>query len=241
MVRTRASSATAMAKLAVKSGAKSVAVLAPDSAYGRQMAQAFIDAARAAGARVVADVRYPDTTTTFVEPVKKLLAALPDALFVPAGASQLALIAPQLTSSGLTRMPGVKPTGKLAALYATADGLNEKFLASTAKYLQGAVLAPVFYPGQNEPRLRSFVERYRQSYGEDPSSLDALSYDAVRAARVALDHVEGGAPLRPSVAVSLSHLGEPGLTGDLSFTASGDRAGQPPFYIVGGDEVNLLK
>jgi branched-chain amino acid transport system substrate-binding protein len=242
LVRAKAAGATALAKSAVKSGARSVAILAPDTAYGQQMAQAFADAARAAGAKVVADLRYPQATTTFVDPVKKLLAAQPAALFVPAPASQLALIAPQLTSSGVTRMPGVKATGKEASLYATADGINEKFLQSTAKYIQGAVLAPVFYPDQNEPRLKAFVEKYHQSYNEDPSLADALAYDAVRAVRVALDHSENSAvPLRQSVAVSLSSLGENGLTGELGFTASGDRAGQPPLFIVGGDEVNLLK
>jgi branched-chain amino acid transport system substrate-binding protein len=241
MVRPRAAGATALAKMAIKSGAKTVAVLAPDSAYGRQMAQAFTDAARAAGARVVADLRYPETTTTFIDPVKKLAAAQPDAIFVPAPASQLSLIAPQLTFTGLTRMPGVKPTGKLAALYATADGLNDKFLQSTAKHIQGAVLAPVFYPDQNEPKLKAFVERYRRSHAEDPSSLDALAYDAVRATRAALDHVDPSGPLRQSVAVSLSRLAESGLTGELSFTASGDRSGLPPLYLVGGDEINLLK
>ncbi len=241
LVRPRSAGAQALARMAVKSGARQVAVLAPDSAYGRQMAQAFADAARAAGAKVVADLRYPETTTTFVDVVKKLAAAQPDALFVPAPASQLALIAPQLASSNVTRMPGVKATGKQAALYATADGLNDKLLASTAKYLQGAVLAPVFYADQNEPRVKTFVERYRKSYGEEPSLLDALAFDAVRAARIALDHAQGTGPLRQSVAVSLGHLGESGVTGELSFGASGDRAGLPPLYLVGGDEVNLLK
>jgi branched-chain amino acid transport system substrate-binding protein len=205
------------------------------------MAQAFADAARAAGATVVADLRFPLQSTTFVEPVKKLVAAQPDALFVPWPAPQIALIAPQLTASGLTRMPGVKPTGKTATLYATCDGINDKFLQSTAKYLQGAILAPNFYADQNEPRLKQFVEGYRATYGQEPSTTDALAFDAVRAVRMALDHVDPNQPLRQSVAVSLSRLGEPGLTGDLSFTASGDRAGTPPLYIVGGDEVSLFQ
>jgi branched-chain amino acid transport system substrate-binding protein len=241
LVRPRVEVAQTLAKMAVKSGARTVAVLAPDTAYGRQMAQAFTDSARAVGARVVADLRYAEGTTTFVDPVKKLAAAQPEALFVPAPASQLALIATQLTSSGVTRMPGVKPTGKVAALYATCDGINAGFLQSTAKYIQGAVLAPVFYPDQNDPRMKEFTERYRHQYGEDPTPADAMAFDAVRAARVALDHADSNLPLRQSVAVSLSHLGETGLTGELSFTASGDRAGQTQLYLVGGDEVNLLK
>jgi ABC-type branched-subunit amino acid transport system substrate-binding protein len=119
------------------------------------------------------------------------------------------------------------------AVYATADGINEKFLTSTAKYLQGAVLAPTFYPDLNEPRVAAFVERYKTAYGEDPNVLDALAFDAVRAVRVALDH-EGSSPTRQSLATQLAHLGETGLTGELAFGASGDRAGAAPLYVVEG-------
>ena len=175
-----------------------------------------------------------------MDPVRKLQAAAPDALIVPAPASQLALIAPQLSSSGLVRMPGVKPSGKLATLYATADGITEKFLAGTAKYLQGAVLAPTFYPDLTDPRMATFVERYRAAYGEEPTSLDALAFDAVRAARVALDH-ENGSVTRSALASQLLHVGETGLTGELGFTTAGERAGLPPLYIVDGDTLRALK
>jgi branched-chain amino acid transport system substrate-binding protein len=201
------------------------------------MAQAFVEAARAQGARVAADLRYPENATTFVEPAKKLLAANADALFVPAPAAQLQLIAPQLTSSGLLRMAGVKPTGHIVQLYATADGINDNVMKQTAKYLQGAVLAPVFYADPANTQVSAFVEQYRQAYGEDPSSLDALAFDAVRAARIAL---EGGAT-RAGVASALAHINESGLTGEIAFTAAGDRAGAPPLYVVDGDGLRALK
>jgi ABC-type branched-subunit amino acid transport system substrate-binding protein len=239
LVRPRAAGAGALAQLAVKRGARSVAVLAPDSAYGRAMAQAFVDAARTAGARVAADLRYPAKATTFVEPAKKLLASGADALFVPAPADELQLIAPQLTSSGLTRMAGMKPTGHVMQLYATCDGITDKFLQSTAKYLQGAVLAPVFYPDLSNPQVAAFVEKYRQAYGEEPSSLDALAFDAVRAARIALEHE--GSTSRAGVGAALGHLDENGLTGAIGFTAAGDRAGAPPLYTIDGDQVRALK
>jgi branched-chain amino acid transport system substrate-binding protein len=213
-----------------------VAVVAPDSAYGRSMAAAFVDEARRLGARVAGDVRYPDASTTFIEPVRKIQQGSPEALFVPAPATQLQLIAPQLASSGVTRMPGVKPVGKMSQLYATADGLSDRFLGSTAKYLDGAILAPVFYADAGDNRVATFLERYRQTYNEEPSSLDALAFDAVRAARVALDRSDGN-PL----SVALSHLGESGLTGDLAFTAGGDRAGQPLLYTVDNGAIRSFK
>ena len=238
LVRQSDARARAMARLAVNRGARSVAVLAPDSAYGRSMAAAFVDEARKLNARIGADVRYPETATTFIDPVKRIQAGAPEALFIPAPATQLSLIAPQLASSGVTRLPGVKPAGKLAQLYATADGLNERFLQSTAKYLEGAILAPVFYPDAGDARAAAFVERYRQAYGEEPSSLDALAFDAVRAARIALEHADGSTA---ALANSLSHLGESGLTGEIAFSAGGDRAGAPPLYIVDNGVVRAFK
>jgi branched-chain amino acid transport system substrate-binding protein len=227
----------------VRAHAKRVALLAPDSAYGRQMAQTIAEAARSSGLQVVVDLRYPENATTFIEPAARLKAASPDALFLPAPASQVALIAPQLSSSGLTHVPGVKPAGKLMSLYATCDGLSERFLTSTAKYLQGAVLAPVFSPSTGDALAARFGERYRAAYGEEPSSLDALAFDAVRAMRLALDREgrEGGQLSRSATAAQLGHAGESGLTGELAFTPTGERAGSPPLYVVEGDGLRPLK
>lgn len=239
MVRSRPQAARVLVARAQKGGARRLAVLAPDSAFGRSFAQAIVDAARAANAKVVADLRFPEAATTFVDPVKKISAAGADAILVPASAGQLALIAPQLSASGLTRMPGVKPTGKEATLYATCDGITPQFLQSTAKYLQGATLAPTFYADIGDQQVANFVERYRSAFGEEPTGLDALAYDAVRAVRIALDHGDG--PSRAALANQLSHLGEAGLTGDLAFGGGGERTGSAVMFVVEGDALRALK
>src|SRR5262249_10271005 len=159
--------------------------------------------------------------TTFIEPVRRLQQGSPEAIFVPAPAAQLQLIAPQLASSGVTRLPGVKPVGKMAQLYATADGLSDKFVQSTAKYLDGAILAAGFFPDTGDPRAAEFLDRYRAAYNEEPSSLDALAFDAVRAARLGIERADGSTA---ALAAALSHLGENGLTGEIAFAAGGDRA-----------------
>jgi branched-chain amino acid transport system substrate-binding protein len=238
MVRQAEARARALARVVVKRGARSVAVLAPDSNYGRSMAAAFVDEARKLGARIAADLRYPERSTTFIEPVKRIQQSSPEALFVPAPVTDLQLIAPQLTTTGVTRISGVKPSGRQAQLYATADGLNQAFITSTAKYVEGAILAPVFYADLADPRVADFVARYQQAYNDEPAALDALAFDAVRAARVALEHSDGSSA---ALATSLSHLGENGLTGELAFTAGGDRAGAPPLYIVDNGAVRAFK
>ena len=87
--------------------------------------------------------------------------------------------------------------------------------------------------------MATFVERYHAAYGEEPTSLDALAFDAVRAARVALDH-EDGSVTRSALAAQLLHVGETGLTGELAFTTAGERGGLPPLYVVDGDTVRAL-
>ena len=59
LVRQSDARARALARLAVHRGARSVAVLAPDSAYGRAMAAAFVDEARRLNVRIAGDLRYP--------------------------------------------------------------------------------------------------------------------------------------------------------------------------------------
>jgi ABC-type branched-subunit amino acid transport system substrate-binding protein len=238
MVRPRTAVASALVARAVGRGAKTAAIVAPDSAYGRSLAEDIKAAADKVNLRIVLDLRYAESATTFVEPAKKLKSAGVDALFVPAAAAQLQLFAPQLASSGLVKMVNVKPTGKTLTVYATGDGINANFLTSTGKYLQGAILAPTFYADPNDPALAAFIERYKRTYNEEPTSLDALSFDAVRAARQAL--AASGSVSRADLAAQLARQSDPGLTGPLGFVA-GERLGAPPLYIVEGNELRVVK
>jgi branched-chain amino acid transport system substrate-binding protein len=238
LVQPRTRAAQVLAEHAVSTGARAVAVLAPDNAYGRSLAQAFVDTAKARGARIVADLRYAESATTFIDPAKRLKALAPDVVFVPAPAQQLALVASQLVASQVIAMPGVVATGKVARLYATADGVNERFMQSSSKYVQGAVLAPVFYSGWQQREVASFVEQYRMSYTDEPSSLEALAFDAVRAVRAIADddpHVS-----RDHVLHSLGQLAQPGVTGELGFAPSGERRGAPKLYLVEADTLRPL-
>jgi branched-chain amino acid transport system substrate-binding protein len=240
MVRPRSATAVGLVAHAKRAGARSIAVLAAESAYGRSMSDAIKEAAKLAGVRVAADIRYPENATTFIDPVRKLQSAAPDAVIVPAPARDLSLIAPQLSASGVTRMPGVKPTGKVANLYATADGLNAQFLQSTAKYLEGAILAPTFYPNVAQPQVAAFMDKYRAAYNEEPTGLDVNAFDAVRAARIALEHADGTVS-RAAIANQLTQLAENGLSGDLGFTAAGERAGTTPLYVVEAGGLRAVK
>ncbi|MFH0902630.1 MAG: penicillin-binding protein activator, partial [Pseudomonadota bacterium] len=226
--------ARALARYAWKQGARVFAVLAPDIAYGKRAAQAFADEATKLGGRVAANLTYPKGATTFVEPVGKLSSLAIDALFVPDVAARLELIAPQLAASDLVvRTPGRSKEprrGQPIVLCATAEALSQRFIRSAGRYAEGAILAPGFYPDDADSRLRPFVTRFRAAYGgEDPTYLDAYSYDSALVARTA---VQTGAKEPETLAAAIASKTFAGLTGDIRFDSDGLRADAGVLYTV---------
>jgi ABC-type branched-subunit amino acid transport system substrate-binding protein len=241
LLRPNAARAIRLAEHALAAGAKRIAVLHPDSAYGRKMADAFVGAAQAGGAVLVARLGFDEKATTFIAPAKKLAELAPDAVFVPSAAGQLELIAAQLAASGVTRGASRRAG---ATLYATADGAGARLLGNAGRYLQGAVLAPVFFPGGDAAQGER-VERYRAAFGEEPSSADALAADAVACAADAIARLPPGAMdadsgrriVQQTIAASPPASG---FTGALAFAPDGRRAGAPPLIAVDGERVKVV-
>ncbi|MEO6951211.1 MAG: penicillin-binding protein activator [Polyangia bacterium] len=233
VARPRSDSARAAARLIAEDGLRRVAVLAPDGASGRDLARVFVEAARARGLEIVADVRFGENATTFVKEVRQVEATRPQAIFLPATATQLDLVVPQLASSGMVAMTNLKPSGHEARLYATADGLSGKSLVRSGKYLQGATLLPPFWIDPADPRGQAFLERYHDAYGDEPSVLDALAYDAVRSLRLVVSQ-RGEPHAWADVNAGLRELDAGGLTGPIGYTATGDRSGEAGAWIVEG-------
>ncbi len=171
LLRPNTARAEALAEQAIKARAKRVAVLAPDNPYGKKMSEAFAAVIQQRGGTVVADLHFAEKATTFIAPAKQLAKLHPDAVFVPATAGQLELIAAQLAAAEVIRFartaraPGGAGGG--ATLYATADGLGPRFVANAARFAAGAVLAPVFYPDE---RALPATDLFRRGTGEEPGA-----------------------------------------------------------------------
>jgi ABC-type branched-subunit amino acid transport system substrate-binding protein len=210
--------ARALARHALAAGVRDFAVLAPDSGYGRQVGKAFQEEVARGRGNLVVVVRYPANARSFTDPVKKLGKPF-QALFVPDRASTLELIAPALAAGNLhARPPGEKAkNGRAIWLLSTADLLTPRFLGSAGRYAWGAILAPGFYADRTDPRIGEFTAQYAQSFGRDPTALDAYAFDAAWVVRGA---VEGGARTRGEVAAALASGRVEGLTGQVSFDSS---------------------
>ena len=194
------------------------AALAPNSPYGRLMADALREFASASGATVTRVEFYDPRADDTAPAVQRLLpgagpstAPAPsaaggapsfDALLLPEGGARLKQIARQIKEAS----PGGKPLQLLGSgLWDVPD------LASEPALVGGWFAA-------SPPELRlSFTQRFQATYGRAPPRLASLGYDAAALAAV-LAHGEGEpfsqqAILRPN--------GFSGVDGLFRFTPGG--------------------
>jgi branched-chain amino acid transport system substrate-binding protein len=150
---------------AVSQGKKSFIGLVPASAYGSVAEGELKQSVARRGGRLVAVERYGDDRNKIGDVAKAIAqsAAQADALFIPDGDSAGEVVA-ALAAAGVTQ-------GKFMIL-GTQLWDDPKVLAN--QQLDGAL-----YAGPDPAGFRSFSERYRSRYREDPPRPAALAYDAV--------------------------------------------------------------
>jgi ABC-type branched-subunit amino acid transport system substrate-binding protein len=219
-------------------GRKRFAILAPENRLGQEFADLFSQAVVRHGGTVVARQSYSDGDSDFRTQVKLLkgenpaipdpntresrqlvvpAAPLPfDVLFIPDVGERIALIASYLAYYGVEK----------AQLLGTSAWNTPELWERSARYVDGAVFVDGFYAESQQPRVRDFVARYSERYGEEPSLLDAEGYDL---ARLLIRLLEGGtirsrSELRSALAKVKNF---PAVSGDLAFDPLGDGVKAP--------------
>ncbi|OSM01504.1 putative branched chain amino acid ABC transporter substrate-binding protein [Magnetofaba australis IT-1] len=234
-----------------------VAILAPDSEQGRMLAEAFADEAKRLGAGVVGPDYFPRDTRDFSPWLKQLghidkeaiarrmrtarkaqaldpadsaqteeVDDIPpwyafDALYLPGSAAHGRLMAPQLAFYDIH----IPQTALLGAV-----GWNSPHLLSAgAEYLKGAV-----FPDADEARAGAFHAAYSKAWGERPSNLAALAYDAVAVAAQSFRELRMAQAQTTQgwTGLLLRDAGFSGALGGLRFGADGRSARDFTLYQV---------
>jgi branched-chain amino acid transport system substrate-binding protein len=242
--------AAELARRALALGAKRFAVLAPETPAGRRLADAFTRAMGAGGGRVEAQARYAPGASNFTATVNQIKRAAFEAVFVADDARRLELLAPALAAGDLwptpwasrgapsaPRPPGTPPRRDVLLL-STAVGLGPQLLRNAGRYVQGALLAPGFFPDGDDPRAGRFVTQYRLLYGQDPGAADAYAYDAFR---MLATTVSRGAGSRIDLARGLTSQPFEGVTGTVRFGPDHTRVDPPAVYTVEGDSIRGVR
>ena len=228
MVHSGEARARALAQRALAKGITKFAVLAPESGFGKTLTAAFVDEVSRANAAIVSTVTYKSDTKSFQSVVGKLTGSW-DAIFVPEDATTLALIAPALDASGTKPRPlGTKKVrgGRGVLLLSTAENLTGAFIVDAGRHASGALLAPGYYPDDQDPTSKAFVDRFIAAFGRAPGFIEAYAFDAAQLAAAA------GGNGRAGLAAGLPKAQLVGLTGTIRFDAEHRRADPGVVYTV---------
>jgi len=228
MVHSGEARARSLAQRALSKGITRFAVLAPDSGYGKTLTAAFADEIARGGGTIASSVTYKPETKSFAKTVDKLTGSW-DAVFVPEDATTLALIAPALDASSTKPRPlGTKKLrkGRAVVLLSTAENLTGAFLIDAGRHAQGAILAPGYYPDDQDPTSKAFVDRFVAAFGRAPGFIEAYAFDAAQLAASA------GAGGRAGLVAGLAKLQLAGVTGAIRFDAEHRRADPGVLYTV---------
>lgn len=190
---------------AVSNGKRSFAALLPDNAYGNVVEAAFQQEVARHGGRVLALEKYPQDPARMAEPVRRIAQAAGqvDAIFIPDGADAVPQVAQSLAAAGVNV--------KRVQLLGTGLWDESRIMASAP--LQGG-----WFAAPDAVGYRSFTQRYRARYGQDPVRTATLSYDAV-ALVAALVKTQGTQRFTEQVLTTSS--GFSGIDGVFRFRSDG--------------------
>lgn len=210
-------------------------ILNPQTRQGELFAELFRDEVQKRGGVIAAAQSYPADQTDFryqVRLLRGLHPNMPDdegdevasggsddgktaspfsALFLPDYADRISLIVPQLAFYGLDRVQ----------LLGTS-GWNDAGLPGSARQtIEGAVFTDGFFRDSSYPHVQSFVARFVEKYGAEPTLLEAQGYDVARILLEILDRRD--ILSREDVRRELARMPTfPGVTGATRFDALGE-------------------
>ncbi len=190
---------------AVSRGKRSFAALLPDNAYGTVVEAALQQQVPQRGGRVAALEKYPADQARMAEAVRRFAqsANRADTIFIPDGADVLPQIVQQLASAGVDL--------KRVQLIGTGLWDDPRIFADTR--IEGG-----WFAAPDQAGFRSFAERYRARYNQDPVRTATLAYDAV-ALVAALVKTQGAQRFTEQILTTAS--GFSGIDGVFRFRPDG--------------------
>lgn len=153
-----------------------------------------------------------------------------EALFIPAYAENIALIAPQLAYYGIENI-------QLIGI----NGWNSpNLLQQAGRYTRGAIFSDGFYAESKDAHVARFVEQYTQRYAESPSIIEAQAYDCAQIILTRLEQpqVTTASQLQHALLLMDSFQGVSGIQG---FDEQGEAERRPVLLKMGRRHLEQLQ
>jgi ABC-type branched-subunit amino acid transport system substrate-binding protein len=179
---------------------KNFAVLYPEEKYGTHFMNLFWDEVLKYGGKIVGSEAYNPSHTDFKDPIKKLVGLyyevpedlkekpedeeIPseeladeeeepepivdfEAIFIPDAPKKVGLIIPQLAFHDIEDV----------YLLGTNLWHSKKLVEMAREYIQRAIIPDGFFPESTSARVKDFVEKFENTYGQRPGFIEAIAYD----------------------------------------------------------------
>jgi branched-chain amino acid transport system substrate-binding protein len=215
------------------------AILYPRDFYGMRLAHLFIDEALRNGGEIMGVQSYENDQMDFGRQIKQLVGLREseakkeggrkrdfepiiefDALFIPDYADRVGLIAPQLAYYNVIGI----------TLLGTSAWNSPELVSEGKKYVEESLFVAGFFMDSQNPRIGQFVQDFRNTFGSEPTILEAQAYDAADLCVQILTKQEiySHRQMRDGLAGVTAFDGVSGLT---SFDAEG-RSSKIPFILT---------
>jgi branched-chain amino acid transport system substrate-binding protein len=192
---------------------------AAQDSYSSGLARSFREEILRLGGEIVVDKGYQKGETSFRTQLAELKSQNPDVIFVPNYYNEMVLVARQAREIGI---PG--------SLFVGGDGWDAaNLLEGAGAELEGAHFTNHYAPDVPWPSSRRFLEAFRAQYKREPTSGNALGYDA---ARLLVDAIGRATEVtRPAIREALAATRDfEGATGTM--TVDADRNPRKPVVVV---------
>ena len=154
------------------------------------------------GGKVVVEQSYAEQDSDFRSQLASIRNTDAQSIVIPGYYTDVGQIAIQARELGM-KLPLVG-----------GDGWDSpKLLEIGGDALEGAYFANHYYPEEDRPAVRDFVQKFEQRYGRMPDSVNALSYDAARILVAAIERAGqvDKAMIRDEIAATKDYQGVSGV------------------------------
>lgn len=198
--------------IATSMRAKSAAVLSDNTTYGKGLADGLAAGLGTRGVKVVFNDSITPGQTDYTATLTKIRSAAPDVLYYAGYYAEFSLLVKEAKQLELkSRLIG-SDANQSPVLLQTAGPAADGTIITTAPL-------PQFISG-----ARGFVKAYEKAYRKGAGPYSAYEYDAVGTVAQAIKAAGSTDPKRITAALA-GLKNYKGITGDIAFTAKGDRTG----------------
>jgi branched-chain amino acid transport system substrate-binding protein len=189
---------------------RSLAIIAENTDYGRDLAKIFETNLTAGGGKIVATEYYKPGDKDFYNQLTKIKSTNPDGLLVAGMLAEGTQIVNQARELGIT-----------AQFYSFGGFMGTQALQLAGKAGEGLIHTEHFAPASGDPVVEKFVNAFKAKYNEVPDTYySAALYDAVYIAKAAIEKAGSTEPDKINQALA-SIKDFSAVLGKISFNEKG--------------------